>query len=182
MHIMFVCTGNICRSPMGELLLAKYLEDTSLTVSSAGTHGLPQHKIDPSSGKLMASAGIDPSRFLSRRLTAAMAEEADLILCFEKKHRQSVAALSPAATSRTFLLNDFAALSAYADTHSLVRGQSVQQRLESIISAAPLIGPKLPQTQTPEIADPHGKDFAAFQVAATQTNDAIYTVLRSLEK
>lgn len=39
MHIMFVCTGNICRSPMGELLLAKYLEDTSLTVSSAGTHG-----------------------------------------------------------------------------------------------------------------------------------------------
>jgi protein-tyrosine phosphatase len=182
MHIMFVCTGNICRSPMGELLLAKYLENTSLTVSSAGTHGLPQHKIDSSSGELMASAGIDPSRFLSRRLTAAMAESADLILCFEKKHRQSIATLSPAASSRTFLLNDFAALSVYANTHSLVKGQSVQQRLTSIISAAPLIGPNLPRTQTIEIADPHGREFAAFQVAATQTNDAIYTILRSLEK
>ena len=36
MHIMFVCTGNICRSPMGELLLTKYLTGTTVRVSSAG--------------------------------------------------------------------------------------------------------------------------------------------------
>jgi protein-tyrosine phosphatase len=180
MRIMFVCTGNICRSPMGELLLAKYLENTSLTISSAGTHGLPQHKIDPSSGKLMASAGIDPSRFLSRRLTAAMAESADLILCFEKKHRQSIAMLSPAASSRTFLLNDFAALSTYAAENSLVRGMSIQQRLTSIIANAPLMSPRIPDTA--EIGDPHGRPFAAFQTTAAQTNDALHTILRSLEK
>ena len=40
MHIMFVCTGNICRSPMGELLLTRYLSGTTVQVSSAGTHGL----------------------------------------------------------------------------------------------------------------------------------------------
>ena len=34
MHIMFVCTGNICRSPMGELLLTKYLNGTTVRVSS----------------------------------------------------------------------------------------------------------------------------------------------------
>ena len=39
MHIMFVCTGNICRSPMGELLLTRYLSGTTVQVSSAGTHG-----------------------------------------------------------------------------------------------------------------------------------------------
>ena len=47
MHIMFVCTGNICRSPMGELLLTRYLSGTTVQVSSAGTHGLPMHQIDP---------------------------------------------------------------------------------------------------------------------------------------
>lgn len=53
MHIMFVCTGNICRSPMGELLLTKYLNGTTVRVSSAGTRGLPMHQIDPSSARLM---------------------------------------------------------------------------------------------------------------------------------
>lgn len=41
MHIMFVCTGNICRSPMGELLMTHYLNGTTVQVSSAGTRGLP---------------------------------------------------------------------------------------------------------------------------------------------
>ena len=53
MHIMFVCTGNICRSPMGELLLTRYLSGTTVQVSSAGTHGLPMHQIDPNSALLM---------------------------------------------------------------------------------------------------------------------------------
>ena len=45
MHIMFVCTGNICRSPMGELLMTHYLNGTTVQVSSAGTRGLPMHPI-----------------------------------------------------------------------------------------------------------------------------------------
>lgn len=83
MHIMFVCTGNICRSPMGELLMTHYLNGTTVQVSSAGTRGLPMHPIDPSSGRLMQSVGIESSGFRSRRLTRQMADEADLILCFE---------------------------------------------------------------------------------------------------
>ena len=63
MQVMFVCTGNICRSPMGELLLSRYLADTSIEVSSAGTKGLPGHPIDPSSATLMSSVGIDSSAF-----------------------------------------------------------------------------------------------------------------------
>lgn len=55
MHIMFVCTGNICRSPMGELLLTRYLDGTTVQVSSAGTRGLPRCQMDPSSARLMTS-------------------------------------------------------------------------------------------------------------------------------
>ena len=49
MRIMFVCTGNICRSPMGELLMSHYLTGTTVQVSSAGTRGLPT--IDPPDGR-----------------------------------------------------------------------------------------------------------------------------------
>ena len=78
MRIMFVCTGNICRSPMGELLMSHYLTGTTVQVSSAGTRGLPMHPIDPSSGRLMDSVGIESSGFHSRRLTRQMADDADL--------------------------------------------------------------------------------------------------------
>ncbi len=45
MHIMFVCTGNICRSPMGELLMTHYLNGTTVQVSSAGTRVLCRRAI-----------------------------------------------------------------------------------------------------------------------------------------
>jgi protein-tyrosine phosphatase len=205
MHVMFVCTGNICRSPMGELLLARYFKETSITVSSAGTRGLPHHEIDPSSARLMAAAGIDSSAFRSRRLTQPLAASADLILCFEKKHRTDIVTVNPTAVSRTFLLNEFAAMSTYAAQHRLVRGLTVEQRLRSIIAAAPSIRPRLaeeaaatratpsaqPTTQpsaqaqpadNAEIADPYGRDFSAFQVAADQTNQALYEIVHSLKK
>lgn len=102
MHIMFVCTGNICRSPMGELLLTRYLDGTTVQVSSAGTRGLPRCQMDPSSARLMTSVNIEPSGFRSRRLTRSMAESADLILCFEKEQRKDIVALAPGAVRYTF--------------------------------------------------------------------------------
>lgn len=183
MHIMFVCTGNICRSPMGELLLAKYFEGTSITVSSAGTRGLPHHEIDPSSRKLMESAGIDASAFRSRRLTQQIADSADLILCFEKKHRTDIVTVNPTAVSHTFLLSEFAAMSTYAAQHQLVQGVTVAERLRSIVAAAPIIRPHIAaEIESTEIADPHGRDFSAFQTAAAQTNQALYEIVHSLKK
>ena len=108
MHIMFVCTGNVCRSPMGELLMRRYLSGTSITVSSAGTHALVGHSIDPSSGRLMDSVGIDSSEFRSRQLTRELAESADLILCFEEEQRNNIVDMAPSVVRRTFLVTDFA--------------------------------------------------------------------------
>jgi protein-tyrosine phosphatase len=179
MKIMFVCTGNICRSPMGELLMAKYLEETSLEITSAGTHGLIDHPIDPSSGKLMESVGIDPSRFRSKRLTKTMAESADLILCFEKRQRTYVARLAPLTARRTFLLTEFNALSSHAHANKTIVGSTIQDRLDSVITSTALSHP-MPQ-EIREIDDPHGKDFATFYRTAEQTNDAIYSILDSLK-
>ena len=66
MRVLFVCTGNICRSPMGELLFRMYTAGTSIEVDSAGTHSLVGHEIDGSSAALLTSAGIDSSAFRSK--------------------------------------------------------------------------------------------------------------------
>lgn len=180
MHIMFVCTGNICRSPMGELLLSRYLADTTVRVSSAGTRGLPMHQIDPSSARLMDSVGINSSGFRSRRLTRQMADEADLILCFEASQRKEIVTLAPTAVRYTFLVNDFANMCEYCAKNGLIKGLTIQERLQSVIDAAAMIRPMLPTPQ--DIEDPHGKEFAKFRAAADQTNQAIRTILTSMRK
>lgn len=180
MQIVFVCTGNICRSPMGELLLSRYLSGTSITVNSAGTKGLPMHPIDPSSARLMSSIGIDSSGFRSRRLTRQIAQEADLILCFEASQRKDIVTLAPTAVRYTFVLTEFAALCKYCAEHGMVQGRTIQERLNSVIDLAPMVRPMLPQSG--DIEDPHGKEFDKFRMAANQTNAALRTILISMRK
>lgn len=180
MRIMFVCTGNICRSPMGELLMTHYLNGTTVRVSSAGTRGLPMHPIDPSSGRLMQSVGIESSGFRSRRLTRQMADEADLILCFEKQQRKEIVTLAPAAVRYTFLLDDFANMCDYCARNNMIAGLTIQERLQSVIKKSSMIRPMIPQPK--DIADPHGREFSMFCVAAEQTNGAIRKILKSMRK
>lgn len=180
MHIMFVCTGNICRSPMGELLMSRYLANTTVQVTSAGTRGLPMHQIDPSSARLMDSIGIDSSGFRSRRLTREMAESADLILCFEAAQRKEIVTIAPMAVRYTFMLDDFANMCRYSAEHGLVKGLTIQERLQSVIDSSSFIRPLIAVPR--DIADPHGREFAKFRQAAEETNRALRTILSSMRK
>lgn len=160
--------------------MTKYLAGTTVQVSSAGTHGLPMHQIDPSSAMLMKSVGIEPSGFRSRRLTQQMAKSANLILCFEKEQRKDIVTLAPTAVKYTFLLNDFANMCEYCARNGLVKGLTIQERLQSVIDASSIIRPMLPEPD--DIEDPHGKEYAKFRLAAEQTNRALRTILTSMRK
>jgi protein-tyrosine phosphatase len=76
--ILAVCTGNVCRSPAVERLLANKLGPT-VTVRSAGTHALVGHAISDSMVALLLDSGIEPNSFEARRLAEPMLKEADLI-------------------------------------------------------------------------------------------------------
>ena len=110
------------------------------------------HPIDPSSGRLMDSVGIESSGFHSRRLTRQMADDADLILCFEKQQRKDIVTLAPAAVRYTFLLNDFANMCDYCAQHNMVTGTTIQERLESVIRRSSMIRPMIPLPK--DIDDP----------------------------
>ena len=160
--------------------MSRYLANTTVQVTSAGTRGLPMHQIDPSSARLMDSVGIDSSGFRSRRLTREMAESADLILCFEAAQRKEIVTVAPKAVRYTFLLDDFANMCRYSAEHGLVKGTTIQERLQSVIDASSFIRPLIAAPK--DIAHPHGREFTKFRQAAEETNRALRTILTSMRK
>lgn len=178
MRVLFICTGNICRSPMGELLFRTYTQGTSLEIGSAGTHSLVGHGIDPSSKALMDAVGIDSSQFRSTQLTQDIADNSDLILCFEPEQRHNIVIIAPTALPYTFTLTDFSNMCAYCAQHNMITGATIQERLQSVIDQSMQIRPMLPPSAT--IPDPYRKNFEAFRSVARVTNDAIRNILRSI--
>lgn len=85
-HVMMVCTGNICRSPMAEGLLAHYMPTDlkeRVEVTSAGVHALEGYSAHEHAIETMDQFGIDISHHRARQLTRNVARSADMILTME---------------------------------------------------------------------------------------------------
>ncbi|UCZ89317.1 MULTISPECIES: low molecular weight phosphotyrosine protein phosphatase [unclassified Gordonia (in: high G+C Gram-positive bacteria)] len=112
MSILFVCTGNICRSPIGERVLTGLagLAGVPVTSSSAGVGALNGQPIHPHASAVLVENGYDASGFESRYLRPPMLTEADLVLCMSREHRAAAQQMAPARWKRVFTLTEFAAL------------------------------------------------------------------------
>lgn len=106
--LLFVCTGNLCRSPMAAAILRRLLdEDPSRRHWQVRSAGLWAAEGEPASiGAIaaMAERGIDLTCHSSRRLTRALVEEADLILGMTADHVEAMRAAFPEARERIHLL------------------------------------------------------------------------------
>ncbi|MBD3296713.1 MAG: low molecular weight protein arginine phosphatase [Candidatus Omnitrophica bacterium] len=108
-NILFVCTGNSCRSIMAEGYLRHRAEEKGLDleVRSAGTLGLPGLSPAKESLQALTSAGVSVETLRSKALTPDLVEWADLILVMEPMHKLKVGEILPEAASRTFYLGEF---------------------------------------------------------------------------
>ena len=109
--LLFVCTGNICRSPTAEALARRELERQSgvpIQVSSAGSHALEGNPAASRSMLAASTRGASLERHFARELTRRRVRAADLILCMAAEHRPFVLSYDRAAAERTFLLASFA--------------------------------------------------------------------------
>jgi RpiB/LacA/LacB family sugar-phosphate isomerase len=105
--ILFICTGNICRSPMAEGLFRHATKGRGYRVLSAGVGAVDGLPPSAHSVRALKEIGIDISSQRSRVLTAELVREADYIFGMTHSHVESVNILFPQATEKTFLLREF---------------------------------------------------------------------------
>lgn len=108
--VLFVCTGNSCRSVMAEGLMKKYLKELGkddIKVSSAGVSSPGGFPPTDETVKVMADEGIDVTGYRSKKLDEGMVKDADLILVMEDLHREFIDSNYPEGSFKTYLLKEY---------------------------------------------------------------------------
>lgn len=100
--ILMVCTGNICRSPMAEVLGAAAFP--AVRVESAGLGALVGHAADPLAVELVKERGLDLSGHRARQLSSQMIREFELILVMESWQVRDIEKQAPHARGKVFRL------------------------------------------------------------------------------
>ncbi len=109
--ILFVCTGNSCRSVMAEAWLKKLLKEKNredVEVFSAGILILAGLAVTEGTKEVLKREGIDVSDHRSKRITKDMIKKSDVILVMERLHEEKILSLAPEVKNRLFLLKEFA--------------------------------------------------------------------------
>ena len=102
--ILVVCTGNICRSPVGEAILRDALAQHDIAVFSAGTHAVSGAPAAPEAQEFVARELSRDLRHAGTQLDQGTAESSDLIITMTQAHREWVAHHAPRAVRRVFTL------------------------------------------------------------------------------
>ena len=151
--VLFVCTGNICRSPTAEAIFRKLATDAGMaeavTADSAGTHayhvGEPP---DPRAQKAAAKRGYDLSALRARRIEGADFQRFDLILAMDQEHHAIL---------------------------SRIAGCSAEHKLKLMMSYAR-------RFKEPEVPDPYYGGPQGFERVLDMLEDAAKGLLESLHR
>ena len=103
-HILTLCIGNICRSPIAQALLAREFPD--MTVWSAGLGALIGRPADPLSVEIAAAHGLDLSAHRGQQLAGWMCQKAELILVMEQSHKTQLEQQYPLTRGKVYRLGD----------------------------------------------------------------------------
>jgi len=107
-HVLFICTGNICRSPMAEGLFRDLVKGRKdIAVGSAGIGAVSGQLPSVHSVEVMDELGIDINGVRSRPITPEMVRRSDFIFCMTYGHLDSMLLLFPEAADKTFLVREF---------------------------------------------------------------------------
>jgi protein-tyrosine phosphatase len=185
-RLLFVCTGNICRSPFAEILMRHLLRGrlggwpaTAFEISSAGVQAVVGSPMHHDSRAELAPWGLDGSLsagFVARQLKSSMIEQADLVLGATSRHRSAVVQRCPPALPITFGLREFARMAAaiHPDelpAHPVARAHALVERVQLHRGLVP------PDPEGDDVPDPMGRPRSAHHQAAQLTHAALARVV-----
>lgn len=146
--IMFVCTGNTCRSPMAEGALRMLLEKEvpeKFEVISSGTFGADGYPATQYAREAAKMWDIDLSSHASQQLTEELIEEADLIFAMTPEHFLQIVALSPKAVDKVFLFKNYPAPGPNGEGVEDPIGRDLAKYNEVFLEIGEYLGKNLPE-------------------------------------
>ncbi len=173
-RILHVCTGNICRSPMAELLtrhgLAQRLgpQASAFVVRSAGTWGHTGSPMEDFALSSLAAYGVAGEAFRARELEPTHVVGADLVLTATREHRAAAVVMHPRGAARTFTLREFARLLAPVAGADLPDADPVS-RAQALVRAAAGNRGRVPPPESvddDDLEDPYHAPESAFRTCA----------------
>jgi protein-tyrosine phosphatase len=177
--VLFVCTGNICRSPMAERLFhARAAATIALRTVSAGTHGLNGWAMDAPSALVLRELGGDGEGHRAQRLTRELIVDADLILTAETEHRAAIARADPAAVQRTFTMREFGRLGAGLGPLTAPSDDDLRARVAEVAGLRAAGAPAGPMRD--DIGDPYGAALDLVRTCGLQIATAVEADLAAL--
>jgi protein-tyrosine phosphatase len=169
--VLAVCTANICRSPIMEILLRERLDRQRFEVASAGVRGWDRQPMDPLAAAELQRLGHTSETFRSHPIDSYLVESADLVLTATREHRSEVLARNPKALRRTFTLLEFAAL---ADLTDLVEAGDP----EALVSQASQRRSLAPADV--DVRDPYRRGPDVHRATADQIDAAVASIAQRL--
>lgn len=170
MRALFVCTGNICRSPFAERFTQHWAQvngAVDLSASSAGTRAVVGGAMEPHAARMLTQFGGTAAGFAGQQLTARHVNAAQIVLTMTQSHRDYVLKLAPAAMLRTFTLTEAARICEKTQILAVRDIATARTRVPSAIDA-------------PDIEDPYRKPYEVFDRVCRQIAAELDIVLGAL--
>ena len=141
--VLFICTGNICRSPVAQLLSERLASEAGLSwrASSAGIEAEIGKGMTPGASRTLASRGIRGSKHIARQLDAEMLAAADEVYALTRQHKVVIIARFPEHAAKIKVLREAAGLpdadidDPYGESDSVYErcAMSIQEALDVLI-------------------------------------------------
>ncbi len=171
--VLFVCEGNLCRSPIAEQLFnSRVPADAATRARSAGLGALVGQPMEAFCQQALSELGTSPAQHRAARLSVDMAREAALVLTAEAGQRERILRTLPSAHRRTFALKEFLRL---GRTLTGPPPEPMPQRVARVAAVRGTIEP--PQLGADDIRDPYRQPIEAARQCATEVSAAIDELL-----